>query len=131
MLNMKYLILLFTTILFSQNTKQDTLYVYLNKTDLKKNESWNKKSPNEVELSLKKHNHFDSLIFTLQKSKKRIKKNVTENETILFKDFIIDETKFFNLIEKNTVYIIYDKKKYYQIINSIHYGIILIYLLVN
>lgn len=120
---MKYLILLFTTILFSQNTKQDTLYVYLNKTDLKKNESWNKKSPNEVELSLKKHNHFDSLIFTLQKSKKRIKKNVTENETILFKDFIIDETKFFNLIEKNTVYIIYDKKKYYQIINSIHYGI--------
>jgi hypothetical protein len=119
---MKYLFLLFTSILFSQNTKQDTLYVYANKTDWNKNESWNKKSFNEVELTLKKDNHFDSLVFTLEKSNKRLKRKVNKNNSILFKDFIKDEIIFFKLMEKFVIYIIYDKKKYYQIISSTHYG---------
>ena len=120
---MKYLFLLFTTILFSQNAKQDTLYVYTFKTDLNKNESWSKKSFNEVELTLKKYNHFDSLVFTLDKSGKQIKRKINKNNSILFKDFISDETKFFKQMENFIIYIIYDDKEYYQILSSIHYGI--------
>lgn len=121
---MKYLLILFTTALFSQTTKQDTLFVNVDKADKINIESRKKESCNELKLTLKKQTYFDSLVLILNKSNKRLKRKVNKKNTIQFNDFINnDTTKFLNQMDQFVVFIIYNKKKYYEIKDFIYYEI--------
>lgn len=117
---MKYLLILFTTILFSQNMKKDTLFVALNKVNI---ENLGGKSFNGKRIIIKEQIYFDSLILSLNKSCKNLKRKADKSNTIEFNHFInMDLTDFINQMEKFVVFIIYDKKKYYEIKDFIHYS---------
>lgn len=116
---MKYLLILFTTVLFSQNMKKDTLFVSLNKVNI---ENLGKKSFNGKMIIVRKQIYFDSLTLNLNKSCKSLKRKAHRDNTIEFNHFInMDLRSFINQMEKFVIFLIYDKKKYYEIKDFIYY----------
>lgn len=116
---MKYLLILFTSVLFSQNMKKDTLFVSLNKVNI---ENLGEKSFNGKKIIIRKQIYFDSLILNLKKSCKSLKRKAHKGNIIEFNHFIdMDLTNFINQMEKFAIFIIYDKKKYYEIKDFIYY----------
>lgn len=108
---MKYLLLLFAPILFSQHIKSDTLFIY-NTNSLKIEK---KLLCNERIIHIGKQTHFDSLILTLKKRNNNLKSNVKKENTFLMNEFLeMNFVELLNFMSKNTVFII-DRKKYYEI----------------
>jgi hypothetical protein len=112
---MKYLLILFTSLVFSQkSTYIDTVYINFSKlTDKVSCEGCEKSECPIIKLTLRNVRNYDSLVFYLKKIPKF---KINRVNIIGINDFA--EKLNFNLLKnlhKQNIYFIYDKKQFYTI----------------